>query len=58
MNEILTTQRCLEVLSAIACDSEERTTERLKAIELLTKIKAQEVPSNGITIVDDIPWEE
>ncbi len=52
---MLDKNECLEVLSTIACDSSERAAERIKAIELLTKISDETGEEcNGLVIIDDI----
>ncbi len=53
MNEPMNKHECMEVLSAIARDSTERATERIKAIELLTRLQDDEYDIKPV-IIDDI----
>lgn len=54
---MITKAQALDLLSDIATDKDERTTERLKAIEMLSKFSEFESSdyNNGVTFVDDIP---
>ena len=52
--DLLTLQERLEILSSIARDAHERTTERIKAIELFSKIEAPPPLEKPLIIVDDI----
>ena len=56
---IISRERAAEILSDIACDSDERTPDRLKAIEMLSGYHRDEDKGKdySLVIVDDVSQE-